>query len=594
MRARLCPATILWSGPVSRKPRATDAVHVVTNRRQGKGREYVTHLLRRSYREDGRVKNETVGNISYLPGELVEVIRAGLRGEPVGVLSNGFAIERSLPEGHLIAARTMTRRLALARLLDRNPSRERDLCIAMIVARALTPVSSPVMTEALVRSTLGENLGLASTGADDLYGALDWLVDRQARIEDRLAHRHLAGRELGLCSVSSWRSGAGCRGPMELERRRAHPGIKRIRHGLLCDRSGRPIAVVALSGGADDAAVLATRIAELTGRWRLSRVVVCDGAMLTLACQEQLRTDASIGWIATLEAQEMRDLATEGLLRASLFDEQGLREITAAAYANERLVAYRDPVVASEDSLEREHLLAATERGLAEIERGVRHGTLTGAEQIRVAIRATLGCSVEDHFEIDVADTTFTFARRTDEIDAEAALDGIYAVRTNVDEHELPAIDVMGCYTQVAQIERSFNAYGDFELAMHPSPRVPNDRIGAQAFLCMLANYLTWHLRRVWAPLLLTDERPPTPPDAMANAGLSRTGRRITPIKGVATDAWAHSYATLLTELASLTRNTIRLSSNPVTFEQLSQPTPIQAHALELAERAPLSGDPHP
>jgi hypothetical protein len=576
---------------VSRKPRPTGGVHVVTNRRPGKGREYVTHLLRRSYRDGGKVKSETVGNISYLPEELVEVVRAGLRGEPVGVLSDGFAIERSLPAGHVIAALAVARRLALARLLDRNPSRERDLCIAMILARAVAPASSPAMVPGLTQSPLAEELGLANADADDLYGAMDWLVDRQARIEDRLARRHLASRELALYTVSPWRSETRCRGLAKLGCSRLRKDrTKRIVYGVLCDRPGRPIAVEVFSGGVGDDTTLAPRIAELAARLGLPRLVVCDRAMLTKANHELLRAAESAGRITSLNASEMRRLAIEGALQASSFDEHGLCEITAAAYPDERLVARRDSLVASERAHERKELLATTESGLMEIARGVGRGSLSGADQIGLAIGAVLkGCSVKDLFSIEITDTTFTFARRTDEINAEAALDGIYMLRTSVGESELPTAEVMGSYSQVEQVERAFSYCEDSGLAMRPSPHALEDRVGARAFLCMLAYYLTWHLHRAWGPLLLTDEHPPTPPDATAKTGLCPAAQHTAHNRGLATGEWVHSYGTLLTELASLTRNTIRLPGNPATFEQLSQPTPVQAQALELAEHAPLS-----
>lgn len=415
-----------------RRPRPTGAVHVVTNRRSEKGREYVTHLLRRSYREGGKVKNETVGNISHLPQELVEVIRAGLRGEPVGVLCDGFLIERSLPAGHVIAALAMARRLTLARLLDRRPSRERDLCIAMILARAIVPMSSPVRIEALTRSILTDELGLVGADGDDLHAAMDWLGSRQTQIESRLARRHLARRGLALYAVSSWRSEACCCGPTEQGCVRVREGGGGWICGVLCDGPGRPIAVEMLSGGVCDDTALAPRISELATRFGLARVLACDRAMLAKASRESLRAAEGARWIASFEAPRPERLA-----------------------------------------------------------------------------------------------------------DGDAP------------------------------------------------PTALGDRVCADAFLRMLAYYLAWHLRRVWAPLLLTDEHPSARPTAIAGAGPLLADRPTAQSTGAGERV--HNYGSLLAELASLSRNTIRLRGNPTTFAQLSRPTPLQACALELAEHASLS-----
>lgn len=449
----------------------------------------MTHLLRRSYREGGKVKNETVGNISHLPEELVEVVRAGLRGEPVGVLSTGIAIERSLPAGHVIAAVTMARRLALARLLDRNRSRERDLCLAMILACVLAPASGPAMLDGLAQSTLAEAVGLANADADDLCSAMDWLIDRQARIEARLARRHLASHGLAMYAVSPWHSGARRRGLAEWGCSRVlEVGGRRCVYGVLYDRQGRPLAVEVFSSAQREDAAPAARIAELTTRLGLVRVVVCDRAALTRADHELLRSVERAHPITPLTEAEMRRLATEGVLRASLFDEQDVYEVAVAAYPDERLVACRD--------------------------------------------------------------SSLIFL--SEEIDAEAALDGVCVLRTTVGASELSAAEVIRSYRKAERALRCCEHQG-----LRQQPHVLEDRLGAQALVRMLACYLTWHLRRAWAPLL-TDERP-------------------------------HSFRMLLIELASLTRNTIRLTGGCASFEQLSQPTPYQARALELAEQAPLS-----
>ena len=573
---------------MSRRPRATGAIHVVTNRRQGKGREYVTHLLRRSYREGGKVRNETVGNISRLPEELVELIRAGLRGEPVGVLSGAFEIERSLPAGHVTAALQMARRLELARLLDRSPSRERDLVIAMICQRAIAPASKLATVRALARSTLADELGVADADEDDLYAAMDWLLTRQERIEDRLARRHLRDGELVLYDVSSsYFEGRSC----ELARlgysRDQKRGTPQIIYGLLCDRPGRPIAVEVFSGELHDDKTLPSQIEKLKARFGLSRVVVVsDRGMATKANLDLLREHGT-GWITALKAPQIGKLLKDGALQLSLFDQHNLAEITSADYPDERLVVCRNPLVAAERARKREDLLGATERGLAEISQRVERGTLTGAAQIGLAVGPALKrYRVKKHFDVQITDTTFTYERKTEQITAEAALDGIYVLRTSVQDAELNSGEVVRSYKQLKVVERAFHTFKGPELQIRPIHHRLEDRVRAHVLLCTLAYYLTWHLRQAWTPLLFKDESPPAQPDPVAKAVRSRSAQRKAQTKRTTTGEPAHSYKSLLAELATLTRNTIRLPGTTATFNKLAAPTPTQAQALELAETA--------
>jgi transposase len=576
---------------MSRKPRPASAIHVVTNRRQGKGREYVTHLLRRSYREGGKVKNETVGNISHLPDELVELVRAGLRGEPVGVLSEAFSIERSLPAGHVMAALSMARRLELARLVDREPSRERDLVLAMVCQRAICPMSKLATVRAFSQSTLADELGVADADEDDLYEAMDWLLERQQRIEDRLARRHLKDGELVLYDVSSsYFEGRSC----ELARlgysRDQKRGTPQIIYGLLCDKPGRPIAVEVFSGELHDDKTLPSQIAKLKARFGLQRVVVVsDRGMVTKANLELLR-EADTGWITALKAPQIGKLVRDGTLQLSLFDEQNLAEITAEDYPGERLVVCRNPLVAHERARKREQLLRATERGLAEIAERVERGTLTGADQIGLAVGPALKrYRVKKHFEVKITDTAFTYKRKTEQIEQEAALDGIYVLRTSVPDSALDAGEVVRSYKNLEQVERAFKTFKGPELEIRPIHHRLEDRVRAHVLLCMLAYYLTWHLRHAWAPLIFKDETPPTQPDPVAKASRSTQAHHKAQTKRTATGEIAHSYKTLLAELATLTRNTIRLPGTPATFEKDTEPNAIQARALKLAEHAPTT-----
>jgi hypothetical protein len=573
---------------MSRKPRPTSAIHVVTNRRQGKGREYVTHLLRRSYREAGKVRNETVGNISHLPEELVELVRAGLRGEPVGVVSDAFEIERSLPAGHVTAALAMARRLELARLLDRSPSRERELVVAMICQRAICPASKLATVRAFSQSTLADELGVADADEDDLYGAMDWLGGRQERIEERLARRHLKDGELVLYDVSSsYFEGRSC----ELARlgysRDQKRGTPQIIYGLLCDKPGRPIAVEVFSGELHDDKTLPSQIAKLKTRFALSRVVVVSDRGMVTKANLELLTEQGTGWITALKAPQIGKLVRDGALQLSLFDQHNLAEITAQDYPDERLVVCRNPLVAADRARKREELLCATERALHEIAARMERGTLTGADQIGLAVGPALKrYRVKKHFEVRITDTTFTHARKTEQITAEAALDGIYVLRTSLGEGELDSGEVVRSYKQLKVVERAFHTFKGPELQIRPIHHRLEDRVRAHVLLCMLAYYLTWHLRQAWTPLLFTDEHPPTQPDPVAKAVRSRSAQRKAQTKRTTTGETAHSYKSLLAELATLTRNTIRLPGTAATFNKLAAPTPTQARALELAETA--------
>lgn len=576
---------------MSRRPRPTGAIHVVTNRRQGKGREYVSHLLRRSYREGGKVRNETVGNISHLPEELVEVVRAGLRGEPVGVLSDSFQVERSLPAGHVIAALSMARRLELARLLDRQPSRERDLVMAMICQRAIVPMSKLATVRAVGQSTLAEELSIQGADEDDLYRAMDWLLARQGRIEDRLARRHLKDGELVLYDLSSsYFEGHTC--PLAaLGYSRDHKrGTLQIVYGLLCDRAGRPVAVEVFEGSLHDDATLPSQIEKLKRRFHLEDVIVtADRGMVTKANIQLLKDTDGLEWITALKAPQVKKLARDGDLQLSLFDQTNLAEITSEDYPGERLIVCRNPLVAAERTRKREDLLQATEQGFLEIQQRVSNGTLTGAAQIGLAVGPALKrYRVKKHYSIQITDDSFTYERKSEQIQAEQALDGFYVLRTSVPAERLPTTEVVRSYKQLKEVERAFKTIKGPELQIRPIGHRLEPRVRAHVFLCMLAYYLTWHLQEAWAELLFTDEQPPLQADPVAKARRSTAAERKASTKHTTTGQHCHSYKSLLAELATLTRNTIRLPHTNATFDKLTQPTPTQARALELAEHAPV------
>jgi len=567
-------------------------MHVVTNRVRHGEREYTSTLLRRSYREGGKVKKETLANLSHLPPELIELIRGALRGQRYVAADEAFSIERSLPAGHVEAALAMARRLELGRLLDRTPSRERDLCVAMIVQQALGPGSKLQTARSLTQSTLALELSVASADEDDLYRALDWLGERQARIEDRLAARHLKDGELVLYDVSSsYFEGRTCPLAKLGYSRDGKRGTLQIVYGLLCDKPGRPICVEVFTGELHDDKTLPDQLEKLKTRFGLKTVIfVCDRGMVTKANLELMAKTDGVAWITALKAPQIKKLVSSGALQLSLFDEQNLAEIEAPEdYPGERLVVCRNPLVAAERARKREALLAATERGLEAIEARVDRGTLQGSDQIGLAVGPALKrYRMKKHLDVEITDTSFSFKRKAEQIAAEAALDGFYVLRTSVPAEALASDEVVRAYKGLEQVERAFGTFKGPELEIRPIHHRLQDRVRAHVFLCMLAYYLTWHLRLAWAPLLFKDEQPPVNEDPVAKADRSPAAKRKAQTKRTASGEPCHSYRSLIAELATLTRNTIRLPGAPATFDKLTEPTPLQARALDLAATAPV------
>jgi hypothetical protein len=571
---------------MGRKPRPTGPFHVVTTRRQGKHREYVAHLLRRSYREGGAVKKETVANLSHLPEEVIELIRGALRGRRYVAAEEALQVERSLPAGHVHAALAMARKLELARLLDRRPSRERALCLAMIAQRVLGPGSKLAMSRAFSQSTLAAELAVEDADEDELYTALDWLLARQQRIERALARRQLQEGTLVLYDISSsYFEGRTCPLAQLGYSRDGRRGTPQIVYGLLCDRRGCPVAVEVFEGSLHDDKTLPAQVAKLRERFGLSWViVVSDRGMVTKANLELLRASEGAAWITALKAPQVQKLVKDGALQLSLFDEQSLAEIAADDYPGERLVVCRNPLVAAERARKRDDLLHATERALAEIQTRVAQGTLQGEAEIGLAVGAVWNrWRVRKHFQVEIEESAFRFARNEDRIAAEAALDGIYVLRTSVGAGELDPPQVARAYKQLKEVERAFRTLkGPLEL--RPIHHRLEDRVRAHVFLCMLSYYLAWHLRQAWKPLLFDDEQPPTQPDPVAKARRSPQAEQKARSKRTASGERCHSLTTLFDELATRTRNTIRLKTSGASFEQLTQPTPTQARALALID----------
>jgi hypothetical protein len=577
---------------MGRPARQTGAMHVSTTTRRAGDREYNAVLLRRSYRQDGKVKKETLANLSHLPAAAIDAIRRVLAGETLMSVEDAFEIERSLPAGHVNAALAMARRLDLPKLLDRSPCRERDLCMAMILGRVICPGSKLGTVRTLSQSTLATELGVAGADEDDLYAAMDWLLKRQNQVEDRLAARHLRDGEMVLYDVSSsYFEGRRCPLAKLGYSRDGKRGLPQIIYGLLCERDGRPVAVEVFTGECHDDKTLPAHVTKLQDRFGLSRVVVvADRGMVTKANIEILTQAPGVDWITALKAPTIKKLARSGVFQPSLFDEQNLGEITDPdEFPGERLIVCRNPLVGAQRARKREELLAATETDLAQIAARVVHGTLQGADKIGLAVGPALKrYRMKKHFQIEITDTTFTYSRKSEEIAAEAALDGFYILRTSLTETDLAAGDVVRAYKNLEQAERAFGSLKGPELQIRPIHHHLEDRVRAHVLICMLGYYLTWHLKAAWKPLLFTDEDRPSSPDPVAKAVRSPAAQQKAQTKRTPTGQPAHSYRTLLAELATQTRNTTRLHGHTATFEKLTQPTALQARALELAMSAPV------
>jgi transposase len=571
-------------------------MHVTTTTRRVGDREYNATLLRRSYRQDGKVKKETLANLSHLPADAIDALRRALAGEALMSVDDAFEIERSLPAGHVTAALAMARRLDLWKVLDRSPCRERDLCMAMILGRVICPGSKLGMVRTLGQSTLAGELGVQGADEDDLYAAMDWLLKRQSRIEDRLAARHLKDGEMVLYDVSSsYFEGRTCPLAKLGYSRDGKRGLAQIIYGLLCDMAGRPVAVEVFTGEVHDDKTLPSQITKLKDRFGLSRViVVADRGMVTKANITLLGQASGVDWITALKAPTIKKLARSGIFQPSLFDEQNLGEITdVAEFPGERLIVCRNPLVGAQRARKRNELLDATETDLAEIAHRVAHATLSGADQIGLAVGPALKrYRVRKHFQIAITDTTFTHTRDSAGIAAEAALDGFYILRTSLTHTDLPSGDVVRAYKNLEQAERAFGSLKGPELQIRPIHHHLEDRVRAHVLICMLAYHLTWHLKAAWKPLLFTDEDRPVTPDPVAKAVRSPAAARKAQTKRTSTDHPAHSYRTLLAELATQTQNTTRLHGHTATFEKLTQPTALQAQALDLAQHAPVTVTP--
>jgi len=576
--------------------RASGACHVAEITRTHGGRRYRSYLLRRTYRHDGKVKHETLGNLSRLPAAIIEMIRRAVRGDVLVSPDDAFDVIRSRPHGHVAAVVGMGRKLGLPALLAASRSRERNLVEALIAARLLDPCSKLATARALgaetAESSLGESLGVADADEDALYATLDWLLARQARIEQALARRHLTDGGLVLYDVTStYFEGRKCPLAKFGHPREGRRDKLQIVFGLLTNGDGCPVAVEVFEGNTGDPKTVPAQITKLRERFRIARVIlVGDRGMLTDArLREDVRPSEGLDWITALRAPAIQALAAGGALQLSLFDQQDVAEITHPDYPGERLIVCQNPLLAEERARKRGELVAATERELTRIAAATARAKRPLRGQTRIALRVgkVLGRrKVGKHFTLEITDTSFHAARDEAAIAQEAALDGIYVLRTSVAAARLPTVEAVRSYKRLAAVERAFRSLKTVDLKVRPIHHRTADRVRAHVCLCLLAYYVEWHMRRAWAPMLFDDDDPAAGETERRSvvAPAQRSPRAKAKALTKRTDAGepVHSFQSLLRHLRTIVKDRLRLKSDAaIEFDKITTPTPLQQRALE-------------
>lgn len=579
---------------MGRMARSSGAVHVakVSKKYVTKAgpRESVSYLLRRSYRDGAKVKHETLANLASLPEHAIEALRASLAGATLIDATAGLQITRSRPAGHIDAVTRMARGLGIEKLLG-PACRERDIVMALLCARICAPSSKLASLRWLKDTALGSQLGEVST--DEAYAAMDWLLQRQPAIERGLAARYLTDAQvnpqrLALFDLSSsWVTGhcnpLAARG-YSRDRKK---GTEQIEYGMLATRDGIPLAVRVVPGNTADPAAftqIAGEMKTLAGVEDL--VMVGDRGMITSARIRALQDAGDLGWITCLRSPAIAALAAaDGPLQLSLFDQQDLAEITHPDYPGERLIACRNPALAAERARKRGELLEATERDLQVIAAAVQDGRLSGAGRIGVRVGKIIGkYKMAKHFALSITDTSFSYTRREDQIAAEAALDGVYVIRTSVPAHAMDTAETVRAYKSLANVEKIFRSLKTIDLQVRPIHHHTENRTRAHVFLCMIAAHISWHLRRAWAPLTYTDTDRPIPDNPVTAAKRSSAAQAKASTRTLPSGALAYSYQSLLAHLGTRTRNTVRATGTTATFELTALPTPTQQRAHDLIE----------
>lgn len=561
-------------------------------------------LLREAWREGKKTRKRTLANLSDWPPEKIETFRRLLCDERLVSPHDLFATQKSLPHGQVEAILEMIGKLELDRLISAQRCRERDLVVAMVVQRLISPVSKLATTRHWHTTTLAEELGVAEATENDLYEAMDWLLERKERIEKKVAARHLSEGGLVLYDVSSsFYEGRTCPLAQFGHDRDGKKGLPIIVYGVMTNGEGCPVAVEVYAGNTGDSTTVGDQIEKLRERFKLSRVVmVGDRGMLTQPQIDKLKQHPGFGWITALTATAIRELVKQGALQLSLLDQKNLAEITALDYPGERLMVCHNPVLEEERRRKREALLKATEKSLEKIGKEVarRRKKSLAAAEIGLKVGKVLGrYKVGKHFACKIAESSFTWSRRAQSIEQEEKLDGIYVLRTSEPVERLSAEDTVRSYKSLAEVERAFRCLKGIDLLVRPIRHRSEDRVPAHIFLCVLAYYVEWHLRRAWAPLLFEDEerweerkrRDPILP-AKPSDSVQRKKRSQQTVDGLP----VHSFQGLLSELANRARVTYALKSEKseektnLTFRQLTEPTPVQARAYELVRMFPVTG----
>ena len=561
-------------------------------------------LLREAWREGNKTRKRTLANLSDWPKERIETFRRVLRDEPLVSPQDLFATQKTLPHGQVQAVLEMIGRLELDRLIAAQRCRERDLVVAMIVQRLIAPCSKLATTRAWHTTTLAEELGVAEATEDDLYEAMDWLLQRQERIEKKLAARHLSEGGLVLYDVSSsFYEGRTCPLAQFGHDRDGKNGLPIIVYGVMTNGEGCPVAVSIYAGNTGDPTTVADQIEKLRERFGIERVVmVGDRGMLTQPQINKLKQHPGLGWITALTSTAIRQLVEQGDLQLSLLDQKNLAEISASDYPGERLMVCHNPVLDEQRRRKRQALLEATEKSLEKISKDAarRKKKLFTAAEIGVKVGKVLGrYKMGKHFACKIGEGRFTWSRRAKSIEQEEKLDGIYLLRTSEPAERLSAEDTVRSYKSLAEVERAFRCLKGIDLLVRPIRHRTEDRVPAHIFLCLLAYYLEWHLRRAWAPLLFEDEerreerkhRDPVLP-AQPSSSAQRKKRSHETADGLP----VHSFETLMEDLGSRARVTYALKpkkaeeKTSLTFRQVPEPTPLQARAYELVRTHPVTG----
>ena len=549
-------------------------------------------LLREAWREGQKVRKRTVANLTGWPKEKVESLRRVLKNEPLMSPEEAFAIEQSLPHGQVEAVLGTIRKLGLERLLSSTNCRERDLVVAMVAERLIHPCSKLATTRLWHSTTLAGELGVSDADEDDLYEAMDWLLARQEGIEKKLAARHLSEGSLVLYDVtSSYYEGRSCPLAQFGHDRDGQKGRPIIVYGLLTDGVGRPVAVEVYPGNTGDPSTVSDQAEKLRHHFGLSHLVlVGDRGMLTQTQIEKLRAYPGLGWISALRSAGIRDLVESGSLQMSLFDQTDLAEIRSPEFPSERLVACFNPLLAEERKRKRQALLEATEKELERISKEVARRTQKplGKDEIGKKVGKVIDrFKVGKHFTVTIEENRFSFVRNEDKIGREEALDGIYVIRTSEPAERLSAEDAVRSYKNLTQVERAFRSLKGIDLLVRPIWHHTEEHVRAHIFLCMLAYYVEWHMRKALAPLLFDDEeldgnrkkRDPVKPAQPSASAKKKKNLRLTS-EGLI----VQSFDTLLVELGTRCRNRCRIKSDPKgpTFYQLTEKSPLQERAFQL------------